>query len=109
MIYTAVASGICLEDLLLLFRMVELSGMLAFSMTQGFALPLTDPPPTYFRIDNKYFSFFFPHGESSPAQGLIRFICGARVSEFPDRKANPRLLLESQCEILTPAVSSATY
>ncbi|BGP13018.1 hypothetical protein JCM10213v2_000937 [Rhodosporidiobolus nylandii] len=47
-------------------------------------------------LDDKYFSFFFPHGEASVAQGFLRFVAGARVQEFPDRKANPRLLLESQ-------------
>ncbi|GAA5853403.1 hypothetical protein JCM8547_002441 [Rhodosporidiobolus lusitaniae] len=47
-------------------------------------------------LDDKYFSFFFPHGEGSVAQGFLRFIAGARVQDFPDRKANPRLLLESQ-------------
>ncbi|GAA5895494.1 hypothetical protein JCM5296_006781 [Sporobolomyces johnsonii] len=47
-------------------------------------------------LDDKYFSFFFPHGEASIAQGFLRFGSGARIPEFPDRKANPRLLLESQ-------------
>ncbi|GAA6040761.1 hypothetical protein JCM8097_003285 [Rhodosporidiobolus ruineniae] len=47
-------------------------------------------------LDDKHFSFFFPHGEASVAQGFLRFVAGARVQEFPDRKANPRLLLESQ-------------
>ncbi|GAA5919096.1 hypothetical protein JCM1841_005621 [Sporobolomyces salmonicolor] len=47
-------------------------------------------------LDDKYFSFFFPHGEASIARGFLRFGSGARIPEFPDRKANPRLLLESQ-------------
>ncbi|GAA6010365.1 hypothetical protein JCM10207_005194 [Rhodosporidiobolus poonsookiae] len=68
-------------------------------------------------LDDKYFSFFFPHGEASVAQGFLRFVSGARVQEFPDRKANPRLLLESQAmslrlrlshiyRALTPALTS---
>ncbi|GAA5911938.1 hypothetical protein JCM6882_004720 [Rhodosporidiobolus microsporus] len=56
-------------------------------------------------LDDKYFSFFFPHGEASVAQGLTRFVAGARVQEFPDRKANPRLLLESQFMSLRLSVS----
>ncbi|GAA5974008.1 hypothetical protein JCM11641_008210 [Rhodosporidiobolus odoratus] len=47
-------------------------------------------------LDDKYFGFFFPHGEASAAQGFLRFVAGAKVQDFPDRKANPRLLLESQ-------------
>ncbi|GAA6056256.1 hypothetical protein JCM3770_007279 [Rhodotorula araucariae] len=47
-------------------------------------------------LDDKYYSFFFPHGEATSAQGFIRFVDGARVQEFVDRKINPRLLLESQ-------------
>ncbi|BGP36950.1 hypothetical protein JCM10449v2_000854 [Rhodotorula kratochvilovae] len=47
-------------------------------------------------LDDKYYSFFFPHGEATSAQGFLRFVDGARVQEFVDRKVNPRLLLESQ-------------
>ncbi|KPV78672.1 uncharacterized protein RHOBADRAFT_51111 [Rhodotorula graminis WP1] len=47
-------------------------------------------------LDDKHFSFFFPHGEATSAQGLVRFAHGARVTEFVDRKINPRLLVESQ-------------
>ncbi|GAA5839611.1 hypothetical protein JCM11251_003558 [Rhodosporidiobolus azoricus] len=56
-------------------------------------------------LDDKYYSFFFPHGEASVAQGLTRFVAGARVQEFPDRKANPRLLLESQFMSIRLSVS----
>jgi len=48
------------------------------------------------RLDNKHFSFFFPHGRGSSIQGFLRLVSGARVPEFSDRKLNPRLLLESQ-------------
>ncbi|BGP21911.1 xylulokinase [Rhodotorula toruloides] len=47
-------------------------------------------------LDEKYYAFFFPHGEATSAQGFIRFVAGAKVQEFTDRKINPRLLLESQ-------------
>lgn len=53
-------------------------------------------------LDEKYFAYFFPHREASLAQGFLRFIAGARVQEFSDRKINPRLLLESQCEFELP-------
>ncbi|GAA6059595.1 hypothetical protein JCM10212_005094 [Sporobolomyces blumeae] len=58
-------------------------------------------------LDNKRYSFFFPHGEASIAQGLLRFVEGVRVAEFPDRKANPRLLLESQFMSLRLRLSRA--
>ncbi|BGP29117.1 hypothetical protein JCM10296v2_000855 [Rhodotorula toruloides] len=47
-------------------------------------------------LDEKYYALFFPHGEATSAQGFIRFVAGAKVHEFTDRKINPRLLLESQ-------------
>ncbi|GAA6000338.1 uncharacterized protein JCM10292_001465 [Rhodotorula paludigena] len=47
-------------------------------------------------LDEKFYSLFFPHGEATLAQGFLRFVSGARVQEFSDRKINPRLLLESQ-------------
>lgn len=50
-------------------------------------------------LDSKSFSFFFPRGQMYGApQGFMRFVSGTRVQEYGDRKVNPRLLLESECE-----------
>jgi len=56
----------------------------------------TDLKFKQFRLDDKYFSFFFPHGQGSIIQGFLRLVSGARVSEFSDCNVNPRLLLQSQ-------------
>lgn len=48
------------------------------------------------RLDDKQFSFFWPHGEIGVWQGISRFETGQRIEEFQDRRSNPRLILESQ-------------
>ncbi|GAA5983073.1 hypothetical protein JCM5350_006804 [Sporobolomyces pararoseus] len=47
-------------------------------------------------LDGKQFSIFFPHGQGSFVQGFLRFVGGVKVPELPDRKSNPRLMIESQ-------------
>ncbi|GAA5821944.1 hypothetical protein JCM11491_000594, partial [Sporobolomyces phaffii] len=47
-------------------------------------------------LDGKHFSLFFPPGHASFVRGFVRLVGGAKVSEFPDRKSNPRLVVESQ-------------
>ncbi|KAH8927711.1 actin-like ATPase domain-containing protein [Atractiella rhizophila] len=47
-------------------------------------------------LDDKLFSFFYPHGESGVWQGISRFERGQRVTDYGDRRANPRAILESQ-------------
>ncbi|GAA5961933.1 hypothetical protein JCM3765_006442 [Sporobolomyces pararoseus] len=47
-------------------------------------------------LDGKQFSIFFPHGQASFVQGFLRFVGGVKVPELPDRKSNPRLMVESQ-------------
>ncbi|GAA5875776.1 hypothetical protein JCM16303_003992 [Sporobolomyces ruberrimus] len=47
-------------------------------------------------LDGKQFSLFFPHGEATFFQEFLRFVHGSKVSELPDRKSNPRLIIESQ-------------
>ncbi|GAA5922173.1 xylulokinase [Sporobolomyces koalae] len=58
-------------------------------------------------LDNKYFTLFFPHGDASFARGFLRFVDGGRVADFPDRKCNPRLILESQFLSLRTRLSQA--
>lgn len=52
------------------------------------------------RLDDKCFVFFYSgvSDESSVVPGFARFWGGVRQLEFVDRKINPRLLVESQCE-----------
>ncbi|GAA5896228.1 xylulokinase [Sporobolomyces salmoneus] len=47
-------------------------------------------------LDGKQFVYFFPHGQGSFVQGFVRFVDGVKVPEVPDRKSNPRLLVENQ-------------
>jgi hypothetical protein len=51
-------------------------------------------------LDDKLFTFFWPHGELGSWQGISRFEAGQRIKEFKDQRVNPRSLLESQCESL---------
>ncbi|PLW45419.1 hypothetical protein PCANC_11912 [Puccinia coronata f. sp. avenae] len=47
-------------------------------------------------LDDKLYTFFWPHGELGSWQGISRFEAGQRVKEFKDQRVNPRSLLESQ-------------
>ncbi|KAI7953527.1 hypothetical protein MJO28_006074 [Puccinia striiformis f. sp. tritici] len=47
-------------------------------------------------LDDKLYTFFWPHGELGSWQGISRFESGQRIKEFKDQRVNPRSLLESQ-------------
>ncbi|WAQ83870.1 hypothetical protein PtA15_4A319 [Puccinia triticina] len=47
-------------------------------------------------LDDKLYTFFWPHGELGSWQGISRFEAGQRIKEFKDQRVNPRSLLESQ-------------
>lgn len=47
-------------------------------------------------LDDKLYTFFWPHGELGRWQGISRFEGGQRIKEFKDLRVNPRSLLESQ-------------
>jgi xylulokinase len=56
------------------------------------------PPGGSIGLDDKLFSYFYPHGEAGVWQGISRFQLGQRVTEYSDLRANPRAILESQCK-----------